>query len=97
MRACRDAEKIKEYVFDLEQKKELQQEAPEKAAQRDKSLEKNEHIAAMGVPTTPAREKTFLAVPYKEKEWAKKFGAKWDKVNKLWYAPEGTDLAPLAA
>lgn len=102
VRACRDAEKIKEYVFDLERKKALQQEAPEqtvqpeKTAQRGKSLEKDERIAAMGVPTTPATEKTFLAVPYKEKERAKKFGAKWDKDNKLWYAPEGTDLTPLA-
>lgn len=103
VRACRDAEKIKEYVIDLERKKELRQEGPEqvvqpeKANQRGKSLEKEEGIAAMGVPSKPAAEKTFLAVPYKEKEQAKKFGAKWDKENKLWYAPEGTDLTPLAA
>lgn len=103
VRACRDAEKIKEYVFDLERKKELRQEGPEqvvqseKVNQRGKSLEKEEGIAAMGVPAAPATEKTFLAVPYKEKERAKKFGAKWDKENKLWFAPEGTDLTPLAA
>lgn len=103
VRACRDAEKIKEYVFDLERKKELRQEGPEQAVQpenvtqRGKSFEKEEGIAAMAVPAAPAREKTFLAVPYKEKEQAKKFGAKWDKDNKLWYAPEGTDLTPLAA
>lgn len=107
VRACRDAEKIKDYVFDMERKKELRQEAPEqvvqpeKVNQREKSLEKEEGIAAMGVPAehaaSPAKEKTFLAVPYKEKEQAKKFGAKWDKENKLWYAPEGTDLTPLAA
>ena len=102
VRACRDAEKIKEYVFDLERKKELGQEAPEqsvqpeKTAQRGKSLEKEEGIAAMGLPAAPATEKTFLAVPYKEKERAKKLGAKWDKENKLWFAPEGTDLTPLA-
>ncbi len=103
VRACRDAEKIKDYVLDLERKKELRQEGPEKAVQpkkvnqRGKPLEKEEGIAAMGVPAAPATEKTFLAVPYKEKERAKKFGAKWDKENKLWYAPEGTDLTPLAA
>ncbi len=57
VRACRDAEKIKEYVFDLERKKELRRDAPEqvvqpeKAAQRGKSLEKEEGIAAMGLPT----------------------------------------------
>lgn len=103
VRACRDAEKIKEYVFDLERKKELQKDAPEqvvhleKATQRGKPFEKEEEIAAMGVPAAPAKEKTFLAVPYKEKERAKKLGAKWDKDNKLWYAPEGTDLTPMAA
>lgn len=103
VRACRDAEKIKEYVFDLERKKELRQEGPEqvvqpeKAAQRGKPLEKGEGIAAVGLPSNPATEKTLLAVPYKEKEQAKKLGAKWDKENKLWYAPEGTDLTPLTA
>ena len=102
VRACRDAEKIKEYVFDLERKKELEQKAPEqvvqqeKASQDEKPREKEEHIAAMGLSSNPAPEKTFLAVPYREKERAKKFGAKWDKENKLWYAPEGTDLTPLA-
>lgn len=48
-------------------------------------------------PLAPAKEKTFLAVPYKEKNQAKKLGAKWDKENKLWYAPEGTDLNQLSA
>jgi hypothetical protein len=92
-RACRDAEQIKEYVLGLERKKELGQEN-----QLDRSLpEREEGIAAMGLPPVSAREKTFLAVPYKEKEQAKKLGAKWDKENKLWYAPEGADLTPLAA
>ena len=97
VRACRDAEQIKEYVFDLERKKELHQEAPEKVVQPEKYIEAEEGIAAMGLPVDPAKERTFLSVPYKEKEQAKKLGAKWDKENKLWYAPEGTDLAPLAA
>lgn len=93
VRACRDAEQIKEYILGLEMKKELVVEQPEKTAQR----EREEGIAAMGVPANPAREKTFLTVPYKEKEQAKKLGAKWDKENKLWYAPEGTDLNQLSA
>jgi hypothetical protein len=89
-RACRDAEQIKEYVLGLERQKEL---GPEKPLQP----EREEGIAAMGLPPVSAREKTFLAVPYKEKEQAKKLGAKWDKENKLWYAPEGADLTPLSA
>lgn len=97
MRACRDAEQIKEYVLGLEMKKELQQEQPEKTIRRDVQPERERGVAAMGVLAQPATEKTFLTVPYKEKEQAKKLGAKWDKENKLWYAPEGTDLNQLAA
>ncbi|WP_432737343.1 zincin-like metallopeptidase domain-containing protein [Maridesulfovibrio sp. FT414] len=44
----------------------------------------------------PATEKTYLNVPYKEKWLAKKHGALWDKSAKLWFAPTGTDLEPLA-
>ncbi len=47
------------------------------------------------VPQEPAREKTWLAVPYQEKDIAKKSGARWDGKEKKWYAPEGADLAPL--
>jgi len=75
-------------------KKEL---AQEQTVQRpERNVERDEGIAAMGVSANPAKEKTFLAVPYKEKEQAKKLGAKWDKDNKLWYAPEGTDLSQLS-
>ena len=50
-----------------------------------------------GVETKPqiAAEKTFLAVPYKERYKVKPLGAKWDAQNKSWFAPEGTDLGPL--
>ncbi|EFO4793564.1 DUF1738 domain-containing protein [Campylobacter coli] len=39
-----------------------------------------------------ATRKTYLYVPYSEKEFAKKAGAKWDKEAKMWYAPKGADL-----
>lgn len=32
-------------------------------------------------------KKTYLAVTFEEKEEAKKLGAKWDSINKKWYAP----------
>ena len=97
VRACRDAEQIKEYVLGMEKQKELGQDQTVKAPKPEKGLGREEDIAAMGIPADPAKEKTSLAVPYKEKEQAKKLGAKWDKENKLWYAPEGTDLTSLAA
>jgi antirestriction protein ArdC/phage/plasmid primase-like uncharacterized protein len=88
-RACRDAEQIKGYLLNLEREKELGREnQPERPLP-----ERGEDIAAMGLP--PAREKTWLNVPYKEKDEAKALGAKWDKQEKRWFAPEGTDLSQL--
>ena len=43
-----------------------------------------------------AEEKTWLNVPYKEKNPAKAAGAKWDRQAKRWYAPVGADLDKLA-
>ena len=43
-----------------------------------------------------AEEKTWLNVPYKEKNAAKGCGAKWDSREKRWYAPVGADLNRLA-
>jgi putative DNA primase/helicase len=37
-------------------------------------------------------KKTYLSVPYKEKEEAKELGAKWDRGETSWYVPEGVDL-----
>ena len=93
VRACRDAEEIKEYILGLERQKEL---GEERALTVETSREAD---AAMGLPETPARpaqEKTWLAVPYKEKEQAKRLGAKWDRSEKSWYAPEGAKLDQLA-
>lgn len=36
--------------------------------------------------------KTYLAVPYKEKDEAKKLGAKWDNDLKQWYAPNSESV-----
>lgn len=44
---------------------------------------------------TAANEKTYLAVPFDEKDDAKALGARWDSKAKSWCAPEGTDLNPL--
>jgi antirestriction protein ArdC/phage/plasmid primase-like uncharacterized protein len=41
-------------------------------------------------------ERTDLAVPYKEKGQAKKFGARWDRKKQTWFAPAGVLKAPLS-
>ena len=43
-------------------------------------------------PEKPIQSRTYLAVPYAEKNEAKALGAKWDKEAKSWYAPEGVDV-----
>lgn len=40
--------------------------------------------------------KTYLNVPYAEKDDAKKLGARWDASNKKWYVPDTIDIAPFA-
>ena len=37
--------------------------------------------------------KTYLNVPYAEKDQAKALGAKWDASIKKWYTPAGVDIS----
>ena len=37
-----------------------------------------------------------LNVPYKEKDDAKRLGAKWDPTKKVWFVPDGADPTPFA-
>lgn len=41
-------------------------------------------------------DKTYLNVPYAQKDAAKALGARWDPANKKWYVPAGKDIAPFA-
>ena len=52
---------------------------------------------AQGASSMPklAVERVALNVPYAEKDHAKAAGARWDKEQKVWYAPKGADLEPL--
>jgi hypothetical protein len=40
--------------------------------------------------------RTYLEVPFAEKDDAKALGARWDPKRVQWYAPPMTDLAPLS-
>jgi hypothetical protein len=39
-----------------------------------------------------ANSKTYLNVPYAQKDEAKALGAKWDASNKKWYVPDSLDI-----
>ncbi|MGL4208455.1 MAG: zincin-like metallopeptidase domain-containing protein, partial [Candidatus Adiutrix sp.] len=89
-KACQVAEKIKGYVMGLGIEKKQEVDAikadlsPEKQKEESKTNDEFKFIISV--------EKTFLKVAFKEKEEAKKSGAKWDNEAKLWFAPQGSDL-----
>ena len=87
-RACRDAERIVGYVkeFTQEQNRAVQQPERGSLSMSLESKQKEHYLAS---------EKTWLSVPFPEKEQAKKCGARWDKTEKSWYAPKGSDLQAL--
>jgi putative DNA primase/helicase len=102
-RAAADAEKIAAMLRGFERVQEqgggLMQEQPsEQSADagtvlvRAPTLVREEHPIMQ-----TSSERTFLAVPYAEKDQAKAAGAKWDREAKAWFAPAGTDLGPLSA
>jgi len=94
VRACRDAEKIMEYLMSREKTLELE-EHERKAVE---AVEPATDVAENSLPGAAGKQsdaRTYLDVPYKEKEQAKKAGAKWDWQASSWYAPIGTDLEPL--
>lgn len=41
-------------------------------------------------------DKTYLNVPYAQKDAAKALGARWDAANKKWFVPAGKDIAAFA-
>ncbi len=63
MRACPDAEQIKDYMLGLEMNKELQQESSENKVLWSIEREKQEEIAVMvRLPVIPAKENTRLKI-----------------------------------
>lgn len=79
-------------IYDFKEWRIYTAEELEQSAQRNKELYQELHGED---PPEIAQEKTFLSVPFEEKDNAKKHGAIWDIKSKSWYAPTGTNLAPL--
>ncbi|WP_373533466.1 zincin-like metallopeptidase domain-containing protein [Vampirovibrio sp.] len=89
-RASADAEKITQYLLGREMLK-VQTQATQEEPKILIPVVKIQEESALRV--TP--ERVYLEVPYAEKEAVKKLGAKWDRQEKSWYAPEGVALEPL--
>lgn len=85
-------EEIKELVSMLTNIHQNMEEAYSKAEEDSLAQTIAQNDQALKKRANPLyEEKTFLAVPYQEKEEAKRAGAKWDKQAKSWYAPKGAD------
>ena len=84
-RAVKDADAIHQFVLSLD---------PERAKTVQEDLEqvKTGEIQEQ-VKVENLNVKTFINVPFAEKNEAKALGAKWDKDNKSWYIPTGEDQA----
>ncbi|NDV26902.1 zincin-like metallopeptidase domain-containing protein [Desulfovibrio sp. JC010] len=90
VRACQGAEKIKDYTLGFEKERSMETTKEQGMSVSGPGKEKLEQREAKyGVPENG---KTWLKVPFSEKNEAKNLGAKWDKDQKMWFAPEGTDL-----
>lgn len=92
VRACQDAEKIRQYVLGMEMEKEVVKDAA-LTQETQKAAPQRKAEAAQEKAVTPLAARQNLDVPYAEKNEAKALGAKWDGREKCWYAPEGSDLA----
>ncbi|CAA7619292.1 zincin-like metallopeptidase domain-containing protein [Magnetospirillum sp. UT-4] len=88
-RAARDAETIKTWVMEPERRQELEQTARRQPAGAETAITEDREPAMTEEP----KRRTFIAVPFAEKDEAKAAGAKWDRQAKSWYLPEGVDPA----
>ena len=108
-RAAADAEKITALVRSFERERE-QQADHERASDQPESEQGRGLDADSGVQVrlpvmiqenhpamTTNDDRTYLAVPYAEKDDAKQLGAKWDRQAKAWYVPAGVDLEAFTA
>ena len=90
-RAAADAERISSYVMQFEQEQTQAQTTEVPMMSEPKSIENQAAHYGTSV-VTDNQSRTYLAVPYVERQQAKALGAQWDKEAKSWYAPAGVDL-----
>jgi antirestriction protein ArdC/phage/plasmid primase-like uncharacterized protein len=91
-RAASDSEKIMTFITgrEFQQRQEQAQEQDANISIQMPSLQ-----AATESQLNTSNERIYLAVPYTDKGEAKALGAQWDRAEKCWFAPPGTDLTSL--
>jgi putative DNA primase/helicase len=78
--AAADAERISDYILTMEHRREISH-TQEATAVREE---------------IPKAERTYLAVPYDERQEAKAMGARWDPFKKAWYVGPGIEPEKIA-
>ena len=62
--------------------------------------EQEEKLKAESQPREPVgdqkKEMIYIDVPFREKEEAKRLGARWDRQKQSWYVPPGVEISPFA-
>jgi antirestriction protein ArdC/phage/plasmid primase-like uncharacterized protein len=64
--------------------------------ERDHGQQQAEAHITSQVKAEAQTQKTFIQVPFREKDEAKSLGAKWDRQEQLWYVPAGVDAGRFA-
>jgi len=112
MRAAWSAEAITQHVIGMERaratpelnQEHMQQLACQATAQQQPEAERE--TVEIRTPTMieadhpslkTSDDRTYLAVPYSEKDDARALGAQWDRKERAWYVPAGQDLGPFEA
>jgi len=62
--------------------------------ERQQARQAKDSQQAQGEPEK--QERTYINVPYREKDEAKGLGARWDRQQQSWFVPPGVDTAPFA-
>lgn len=96
-RAAADAEKIREFVFALSHQQEMD---VTKTVNTDliEQTDDQDLVKPMLQQSDKQEEgsmRQYLIVPYKDKEFAKLAGARWDKSAKAWYVGPDADIEAL--
>jgi len=106
-RAAADADRITQHIRAFEREHEQQSGQAQETLLPDQNdlAAPVPPVAQVRAPTlihedhpamTTSDDRTYLAVPYDEKDDAKANGAKWDRQAKAWYVPAGMDLEAFA-
>ncbi|UEQ17618.1 DUF5710 domain-containing protein (plasmid) [Xanthomonas phaseoli pv. manihotis] len=88
--AAKEARKAAEYAATMKNDPDWQRRAEQ--YERDQAAQAQQAAPAQSSQS----DKTYLNVPYKQKDEAKALGARWDRQQQSWYVPAGVDPAPFA-